>query len=187
LTAFHPQTNGLSEQKNQWIEQYLRLLTADQQNDWSQWLTIATAVHNDRTNETLGMTPNEALLGYRPTLFPTQPIETSNELAKSCIDLLHQKRAQAIDAINSTAKHPFVIKEIFAVNDQVWLESKNLTLPHQSKKLAPKHLGPFCIKQIITPVAFQLELPISWGIHDVFHVSLLTRYQETTAYGPNFS
>src|SRR5882672_10517196 len=74
-TAFHPQTDGLSEQKNQWIEQYLRLLTAGQQDDWSQWLSIATAVHNDRTNDTLGMSPNEALLGYRPRLFPAQPIE----------------------------------------------------------------------------------------------------------------
>ena len=46
-TAFHPQTDGLSEQKNQWIEQYLHLLTAGQQDNWSQWLTIATTVHND--------------------------------------------------------------------------------------------------------------------------------------------
>jgi len=48
-------------------------------------------------------------------------------------------------------------------------------------------VGPFCITRIISPVAFQLELPLSWGIHDVFHVSLLMKYQETTAHGPNFS
>jgi len=69
-TAFHPQTDGQSEQKNQWIEQYLRLLTTAQQDDWDEWLTIASAVHNDRTNSTLGMTPNEALFGYRPSLYP---------------------------------------------------------------------------------------------------------------------
>jgi len=55
-TVFHPQTDGLSEQKNQWIEQYLRLLTTTQQDDWDEWLTIASAVHNDRVNSTLGMT-----------------------------------------------------------------------------------------------------------------------------------
>ena len=27
-TAFHPQTDGLSERKNQWVEQYLRLVTS---------------------------------------------------------------------------------------------------------------------------------------------------------------
>src|SRR6266481_6509195 len=55
-TAFHPQTDGLSEWKNQWIEQYLCLLMTAQQDDWDDWLTIASAIHNDRTNSTLGMT-----------------------------------------------------------------------------------------------------------------------------------
>jgi len=27
-TAFHPQTDGISERKNQWVEQYLRLITS---------------------------------------------------------------------------------------------------------------------------------------------------------------
>ena len=27
-TAFHPQTDGLSERKNQWVEQYLHLVTS---------------------------------------------------------------------------------------------------------------------------------------------------------------
>ena len=37
----------LSEWKNQWVEQYLRLITGGQPEDWSDWLTIATAVHNN--------------------------------------------------------------------------------------------------------------------------------------------
>src|SRR5712672_577054 len=74
----------------------------------------------------------------------------------------------------------------FKLDDQVWLESKHLALPHQSKKLAPKRVGPFRITKAISPVAFRLDLPSSWHIHDVFHASLLTPYRETTAYGPNF-
>src|SRR5712672_454781 len=74
----------------------------------------------------------------------------------------------------------------FKLDDQVWLESKHLALPHQSKKLAPKRVGPFRITKVISPVAFRLDLPPSWHIHDVFHASLLTPYRETTAYGPNF-
>ena len=34
-SAYHPQTDGLSERKNQWIEQYLRLLTTHQQHEWT--------------------------------------------------------------------------------------------------------------------------------------------------------
>src|ERR1700760_4846605 len=32
-TAFHPQTDGLSERKNQWVEQFLRMVTTAQQDD----------------------------------------------------------------------------------------------------------------------------------------------------------
>jgi hypothetical protein len=46
-TAFHPQTDGLSEQKNQWIEQYLRLVTSAAPEDWTQWLVLASAIHNN--------------------------------------------------------------------------------------------------------------------------------------------
>jgi len=63
-TAFHPQTNGLSEWKNQWIKQYLHLIANVQQEDWSQWLTVATTVHNDHINATLGVALSKVLLGY---------------------------------------------------------------------------------------------------------------------------
>jgi hypothetical protein len=36
-------------------------------------------------------------------------------------------------------------------------------------------------------VAYQLGLPVAWGIHDVFHASLLSPYHETTTHSPNFS
>jgi hypothetical protein len=73
-TAYHPQTDGLTERKNQWIEQYLRLFAADTQDDWDQWLTIATAVHNSWPNATTSVAPSQALLGYLPNLTCHRPI-----------------------------------------------------------------------------------------------------------------
>jgi integrase-like protein len=46
--AFHPQTDGLSEQKNQWVEQYLHIVTLASPEDWTSWLSIALAVHNNQ-------------------------------------------------------------------------------------------------------------------------------------------
>ena len=57
-TAFHPQTDGISERNNQWVEQYLRLVTSASPEDWTHWLAIATAVHNNRKNETTDLSPN---------------------------------------------------------------------------------------------------------------------------------
>jgi transposase InsO family protein len=35
-TAYHPQTDGLLERKNHWVEQYLRFVTTTQQDNWSE-------------------------------------------------------------------------------------------------------------------------------------------------------
>jgi len=183
-TAFHPQTDGLSERKNQWVEQYLRLITSAQQEDWSQWLTVATAVHNDHVNSTLGVAPSEALLGYRPTLAPDQNALTNNQMAEQRLETLHQRRAQAIAAINKVAKRDMAPDGKFKEGDQVWLEATNLKLPYHTPKLAPRRQGPFRVSKVVSSVAYQLALPQSWGIHDVFHTSLLLPYKETAAHGP---
>jgi transposase InsO family protein len=65
-TAFHPRTDGLSERMNQWVEQYLRLVAHHHPGDWSDWLPLATLMHNTRRHSLLKITPAQALLGYNP-------------------------------------------------------------------------------------------------------------------------
>jgi len=173
--------------QNQWVEQYLCLVTNAQQGDWSQWLTVASTVHNDHVNSTLGMTPIEALLGYRPTLHPDQNVATNNQMVEQHLKTLHQKRAQAITAINKVVNQGPISEGKFKEGDQVWLEASNLKLPYHTPKLAPRCQGPFHISKVISLVAYRLVLPPSWGIHDMFHASLLLPYRETTAHGPNFA
>ena len=186
-TVFHPQTDGISERKNQWVEQYLRLVTSASPEDWTHWLAIATAVHNNRRNETTDLSPNQILLGFETTLLPSETPLTNNETAEQRLNLVHQKRQQAIDAINQAAKGKPTPPSQYKINDEVWLEASNLKTRHQKTKLAPKRYGPFKIIKEISPVAYQIRLPMSWGIHDVFHASLLVPYHETMAHGPNYS
>jgi hypothetical protein len=63
-TAFHPQTDGLTECSNQWIEQYLQLVIGAKQNDWAHWLSLAAAIHNNKQNAILGLVPNQVLWGH---------------------------------------------------------------------------------------------------------------------------
>jgi len=62
----------------------------------------------------------------------------------------------------------------------------NIKRPYNSKKLSPKRYGPFKVVAKISHVAYQIKLPETWGIHDVFHASLLTPYKETEEHGTNF-
>jgi len=90
-------------------------------------------------------------------------------------------------ALNEIAEQSGTPPAQYSTGDQVWLERKNLYLPFQATKLALKWYSPFKITKEISPVVFQLELPLSWKIHNVFHASLLSPYSETTAHRPNFS
>ena len=182
-SAFHPQTDGLSENKNQWVELFLRHLTSAQQDDWAQWLPIATAAHNHYSNATTKVALSKALLGYLPRLDFLSP-PSMNDRVEERSKVAFQKRMQARMAINLWAgSQP---QSLFKAGDRVWLEGKNLKLPYQSLKLAPKRHGPFRIKRMISNVAAQLELPPAWTIHDVFHTGLLTPFRETDQYGDNF-
>jgi hypothetical protein len=151
------------------------------------WMAIATAVHNNHKNATTSLSSNDILFGYEPNLAPQDSSLANNEAAQQHIELLKEKKAQAIDAINKMARLGQTIPSQFQVRSQVWLEATHLKLRHQKTKLAPKCYGPFQIVKEVSPVVYQIKLPASWGIHDVFHAFLLSSYHETTAHGPNFS
>jgi len=114
-------------------------------------------------------------------------VATNNQTAEQRIKTLHQKCAQAIAAINKVANQGPTLEGKFKEGDQVWLEASNLKLPYHTPKLAPRRQGPFRVSKVISPVAYRLALPLSWGIHNVFHASLLLPYRETAAHGPNFA
>jgi hypothetical protein len=94
---------------------------------------------------------------------------------------------QAIEAINQAAEKIGKPEAQYTMGAQVWLEGKNLKLPYQSTKLAPKRYGLFKIIKEVSPMAYQLNLLMMWGIHDMFHSSLLLLYHKTMQHGPNFS
>ena len=81
-TTFHPQTDGLSEWKNQRVEQYLQIYTMPWQDDWDEWLPLTSFVHNQWPNTTTKLSPHEVLLGYAPATTEAITPETNNAAAK---------------------------------------------------------------------------------------------------------
>ena len=55
--AYHPQTDGQTEQLNQTLEQYLQNYVNYQQENWVELLPVVQLAYNTVKNATIGCTP----------------------------------------------------------------------------------------------------------------------------------
>ena len=182
-TAFHPRTDGASERANQWLEQYLRIWTADDQTTWAQFLSLAEFVHNSWPHDRTGLTPHKLLFGTKPP-FPLSIEETQTPEVTHRLKQIKEAQTKAEQALRTSKEKP--IPNTFEEGDQVWLEGRNLKTHHPTAKLAPRRYGPFSVAKRLSSVTYRLTLPPSMRIHPVFHVDLLTKYRETEEHGPNY-
>jgi hypothetical protein len=186
-TAYHPQTDGQSERTNQTLETFLRIFCNHQQNDWAKLLPVAQYALNARRSATMKKAPFEALIGYIPSVHQHAAITRFQNIEDrlSAIKVIrreaqsHMKHAQDLLIKTNTFK-PYILGQ------RVWLEATNLRTTHPTIKLRPKRYGPFTITRVISHVAYQLDLPPQWKIHNVFHAAYLSPYKETEEHGPNF-
>jgi len=113
-------------------------MTSAAPKDWTQWLALAIAVHNNQKNSTTGLSPNQIILGYDLKLNPAITTLSFNETTEERICLMEERQAQATAALNQVAEKSGTLLAQYNTGDQVWLEGKNLRLPYQATKLAPK-------------------------------------------------
>ena len=190
-TAYHPQTDGQTERANRTIEQMLRSYVNVQQNDWDQHLTAIEIAYNNSKQASTGYSPFFLNSGQHP-FFPlttsvrSESDQYSNATAEQMIeDLLTHlnwaeeniKKAQQ-QQIEQTNKHRKQIE--FETGQKVWLSTSDLR--HRIKitpKLSSHWIGPFRIKRKLSPLNYELELPNSFSIHPVFHISKLRLYNES--------
>jgi hypothetical protein len=111
-----------------------------------------------------------------------QPSQVSNnEAASSRIASLHEHIESAKAALQLAQKRQATYadqgrREVhLQVGQRVFLSTHHLNLKskEQTKKLLGKYIGPFPVKRVINPVAYELELPDHLHIHPVFHISKL--------------
>jgi hypothetical protein len=182
-TAYHPETDGQTERANAVAEQYLRAYVSYLQDDWSEWLPLAEFAANTTFSEATRMSPFFANYGFHPTMGfePSVPVtrppaRDADRFARHMQAIIDFARAEILSAQaryqEQTDRRRQPARQ-FRVGQLVWLDARNIKTLRPQKKLDWKNLGPFRIAQVISPHAYQLDLPASMRIHPVFNVNLL--------------
>lgn len=179
-SGYHPQSNGQTERINQELESTLRSLVSGNPSSWSSQLLWAEYAHNTLQSSATGMSPFQCQLGYQPPLFPDQEEEVRVpsilHFVRRCKRTWRQARQNLQRASKRVQRHANRHRrpvQLFRAGQKVWLSAKDIPLRVESRKLAPRFIGPFKVTHRINPVTYRLQLPHSLKINPTFHVSHL--------------
>ena len=65
-TAYHPETDGQTENANMIMEQYLQMYCLYLQDNWEKWLSLAEFITNNTVNKSTGVTSFYVTYGQDP-------------------------------------------------------------------------------------------------------------------------
>lgn len=189
-TAYHPQTDGQTERANRTLEEMLRSYVNWRQTDWDVHLsTLELAVNNAKQAST-GFSPFYLNYGKEVRL----PLDAAIEAVRRCpnpeaaerIQRLREDIERARLSIEKAQRrqghyvdqHRREVR--FAVGDRVLLSTEHLRLvgAHRTPKFTFKYIGPFLIKRVVGPNAYELDLPSNLEIHPVLNISRLKAYRD---------
>ncbi len=91
--------------------------------DWNKRLSIAMAMHNNCTNSTIRMSPNQVLIGCETRLLPDLIIQSQNPAVEERVSAIKEHREQAIQALNQAVNALPPPQSQYKLGEQVWLEA----------------------------------------------------------------
>ncbi|GFW25187.1 retrovirus-related Pol polyprotein from transposon 412 [Trichonephila clavipes] len=166
-TAYHPQTNGLTERFNKTLADMLSMYVDVEQKNWDEILPFVTFAYNTAKQETTGFTPFYLLHGREAettldTMLPFCPndfddnnitkiaarAEESRQLAR-----VHTLRAQDKDRRRYDSKHQMVS---YAPGDLVWIYTP-VRKVGLSEKLLRRYFGPYQVLRRLSAVTYEVQ------------------------------
>ncbi|UYV72260.1 K02A2.6-like [Cordylochernes scorpioides] len=189
-TAYHPQTNGLTERLNKTLTDMLSMYVDVEQKIWDEVLPFVTFAYNTAKKETTGFSPFFLVHGREAettldSLLPYHDNDNVGDYVQHLITTaeetrhlaqLHLYRGQEKDRVYYDRKHRPVD---YNVGDLVWLfiPVRKVGL---SEKLIKKYFGPYRITRKLSPVNYEIEAisdsPKHRKIRDTVHVLRMKPY-----------
>ena len=181
-TAYHPQTDGMSERTNQTVEIALQhhIYTLNNPTSWPDILPKLQAGLNGSSSTTMGRTPYDIAYGFEPNQ-ALDLVKVSHK--KGDFDMKVVARKEATDAISFTTmtqkfyynhKHqPIFLKP----GDEVLLRlHKGYDIPATAvtgRKYGQQYVGPFKVLDRVGCLAYRLDILDYWRIYNVFTIAQL--------------
>lgn len=165
-TAYHPQTNGLTERLNRTLADMLSMYVDVEHTTWDEILPYVTFAYNTATQETTGMTPFslvygraakstlDAMLPYvQDDVHPDdvdaflQRAEEARQLAKIRIQDQQQRDARRYNLRRNDAQ--------YQPGDQVWVWTP-IRQRGRSEKLLRRYFGPYKVVRRLGQLTYEV-------------------------------
>ena len=159
------------------------------QDNWNEYLPAAEFAYNNAKQAFTEFIPFELDCGFMPLMPITImtelviKIEAADKFVKHWNIMIKMAKDNLKDAQERQTKYANQHRRHceFKLGDMVLLSIWNVTTiidrQRPMQKLTPKYMGPFRVIQVISPMAYKLELPENIKMHPVFHISLLKKYK----------
>ncbi|KAL0445454.1 UNVERIFIED_CONTAM: Transposon Tf2-11 polyprotein [Sesamum latifolium] len=164
-SSYHPQSDGQTERFNSMLEEYLRHFSSS---------TNKSAFEIVTGQQSLLPHTLDSPQSVRSPLARnfSQEWKQNVDIARSCLEKAQKRMKKYADQNRRFIE--------FNVGDLVMVKVPDPRLSKSSRgrdpRLMQKYIGPLPIMKRIGTVAYRIELPPWWKIHNVFHVSHLKKY-----------
>ncbi|GBO40120.1 Retrovirus-related Pol polyprotein from transposon 17.6 [Araneus ventricosus] len=191
-TAYHPQTNGLTERFNKTLAYLLSMYVDVEQRNWDQILPFVTFAYNTALQETTGLKTFYLLHGREAettldTIFPHSPDGATQDYLQRLLNQTKESRqlarlrtleSQQKDLRIYDAKHrPFNYNPW----DLVWTFTP-VRKVGLSEKLLKKYFGPYQVVRKLSEVTYEVQVfgPLTKRrkIKDIVHVVRMNPYYD---------
>jgi hypothetical protein len=191
-TAFHPQTDGQTENANRTLETMLRASVDFDQTDWDDMLPAAELAANNAKHATTGYTPyylhygREARMPLDLAIAPLTGVGDNPAAAEATARwrrALQTAKENTATAQRRQKKYADRRRRAltFKVGDRVLVATEHLTLlgeQRRTRKFTERYIGPYRVKRVVNANAYELELPAQLRIHPTINVSRLKEYHD---------
>ncbi|UYV81197.1 K02A2.6-like, partial [Cordylochernes scorpioides] len=166
-TAYHPQTNGLTERLNRTIADMLSMYMDLDQKNWDEMLPFITFAYNTARQESTGFTPFYLVHGREAettldTIFPYSSASEGEEFIQLVASRAEEARqiarhhifkAQETNKLNYDARHK---GKVYQPGDLVWIFTP-IRRVGLSEKLLKRYFGPYKFIKNISDVTYEVE------------------------------